>query len=112
MRSTCSASTCRKTSCASFGIPEAALFNGEIYPGWDDFIAHSVARARAYFATGYEVLRYIPRRPAACVQTMAGIYEELLKKIERDPGLPLRERAAFRRRRSLRVVVRSWLSSA
>jgi 15-cis-phytoene synthase len=95
-----------------FGIPEPALANGEIYPGWDDLVAHNIARARTYFATGYEVLRYIPRRPAACVQTMAGIYEELLKKIERDPGLPLRERAALSKTEKLRVVVRSWLSSA
>jgi phytoene synthase len=95
-----------------FGIPERALLNGEIYPGWYELIAHNVARARMYFATGYEVLRYIPRRPAACVQTMAGIYEELLKKIERDPGLPLRARAALSKTEKLRVVVRSWLSSA
>ncbi len=39
-----------------------------------------------YFVTGYEVLDYIPRRPAACVRTMAGIYEGILKKIARDPG--------------------------
>jgi 15-cis-phytoene synthase len=97
---------------ARFGIPEAALFSGEILPGWGELIAQSVARARKYFATGYEVLRYIPRRPAACVQTMAGIYEELLKKIEREPGLPLRERAALSKTEKLRVVVRSWLSSA
>lgn len=97
---------------ARFGIPERALFNGQIYPGWCDLIADSVARARTYFATGYEVLRYIPRRPAACVQTMAGIYEELLKKIERDPALPLRARAALSKTEKLRVVVRSWLSSA
>ncbi len=95
-----------------FGIPEPALFNGDIAPGWNDLVAHQVARARTYFASGYEVLRYIPRRPAACVQTMAGIYEELLKKIERDPGLPLRERAALSKTEKLRVVVRSWLSSA
>jgi phytoene synthase len=97
---------------ARYGITEAALFNGEILAGWYDLIAHHVARARSYFATGYEVLRYIPRRPAACVQTMAGIYEELLKKIERDPELPLRARAALSKTEKLRVVVRSWLSSA
>jgi 15-cis-phytoene synthase len=97
---------------ARFGIPEAALTNGEIPRGWEELIALNVARTRQYFATGYEVLRYIPRRPAACVHTMAGIYEELLKKIERDPGLPLRARAALSRSEKLRVVVRSWLSSA
>lgn len=97
---------------ARFGISESALFSGEILPGWDDLIVHQVARAREYFATGYDVLRYIPRRPAACVQTMAGIYEELLKKIEREPGLPLRARAALSKTEKLIVVVRSWLSSA
>jgi phytoene synthase len=95
-----------------FGIPEPALAAGEIYPGWSDLVAYNVARARQYFETGYEVLRYIPRRPAACVHTMAGIYEELLKKMERDPGLPLRARAALSKTEKLRVVVRSWLSSA
>jgi 15-cis-phytoene synthase len=95
-----------------FGIPESALAHGKIHPGWPVLVAHNVARARRYFATGYEVLRYIPRRPAACVQTMAGIYEELLKKIERDPALPLRARAALSKTEKLRVVVRSWLSSA
>lgn len=97
---------------ARFGIPEPALYDGDIYPGWSDLIAHNVARARRYFETGYDVLRYIPRRPGACVATMAGIYEELLKKIEREPGLPLRARAALSKTEKLRVVVRSWLSSA
>ncbi|MBV8490373.1 MAG: squalene/phytoene synthase family protein [Candidatus Eremiobacteraeota bacterium] len=97
---------------ARFGIAEASLSNGEIAGGWNEFVAHHIARAREYFASGYEVLRYIPRRPAACVHTMAGIYEELLKKIERNPGLPLRERAALSKTEKLRVVVRSWLSSA
>ncbi|MEO6836203.1 MAG: squalene/phytoene synthase family protein [Candidatus Tumulicola sp.] len=95
-----------------FGIPESSLFDGEIATGWSDFVAHHIARARGYFATGYEVLRYIPRRPGACVHTMAGIYEELLRKIERDPALPLRARAALSKTEKLRVVVRSWLSSS
>jgi 15-cis-phytoene synthase len=95
-----------------FGIPESALTDGAIPRRWSDLVAFHVARARRYFSTGYEVLRYIPRRPAACVHTMAGIYEELLKKIERDPGLPLRARAALSKTEKLRVVVRSWLSSA
>lgn len=94
-----------------FGVPEAALSTGEIVPGWKELVEHHIARARAFFSSGYRVLRYIPRRPAACVHTMAGIYEELLKKIEREPGLPLRERAALSKTEKLRVVVRSWLSS-
>lgn len=94
-----------------FNIPIEALSTGEIVPGWNDFVQQHVDRAREYFATGYEVLKYIPRRPSACVGTMAGIYEELLKKIEREPALPLRERAALSKTEKLRVVVKSWLSS-
>ena len=95
-----------------FGVPESALSAGEIYEGWNDLVAYQVGRAREFFASGYEVLRHIPRRPSACVATMAGIYMELLKKIERDPALPLRARAALSKSEKLRVVVRSWLSSA
>jgi|SRR5579862_5138853 len=95
-----------------FDIPESSFSTGEIAPGWNDFVKEHVARARKYFVTGYEVLKYIPRRPGACVHTMAGIYEELLKKIERDPALPLRARAALSKSEKLRVVVRSWLSSS
>ncbi|MBV8153576.1 MAG: squalene/phytoene synthase family protein [Candidatus Eremiobacteraeota bacterium] len=94
-----------------YGIPEAALSTGEIHPGWNRLVQHHIARAREFFVSGYEVLRYIPRRPAACVKTMAGIYEELLKKIEREPHLPLRERTALSKTEKLRVVVKSWLSS-
>jgi phytoene synthase len=94
-----------------FDIPIQALSTGEIVPGWNDFVQQHVDLAREYFATGYEVLKYIPRRPSACVGTMAGIYEELLKKIEREPTLPLRERAALSKTEKLRVVVKSWLSS-
>jgi phytoene synthase len=77
--------------------------------GWNALIKFESQRARQLFKTGYEVLRYIPRRPAACVQTMAGIYERLLRKIERDPQLPLRERAALSRGEKLQVVLKSWL---
>lgn len=97
---------------ARYGVAEGALAAGRMEPGWAEFVAAQVERARRYFASGYEVLQYIPRRPGACVHTMAGIYEELLKKIERDPALPLRKRAALSKTEKLRVVVRSWLSSA
>jgi len=94
-----------------FNIPVEALSTGEIVPGWNDFVQQHVDRARKYYETGLQVLKYIPRRPSACVGTMAGIYEELLKKIEREPALPLRERAALSKTEKLRVVVKSWLSS-
>lgn len=92
-----------------FGITEDAMLRGQPGDGWNALVKFETQRARQLFKTGYQVLRYIPRRPAACVQTMAGIYERLLRKIERDPQLPLRERAALSKREKLQVVLGSWL---
>ncbi|HEY9180709.1 MAG TPA: presqualene diphosphate synthase HpnD [Candidatus Baltobacteraceae bacterium] len=92
-----------------FGICEDDMLRVEPGAGWNALMDFEAQRTRDLFATGYEVLRYIPRRPAACVQTMAGIYERLLKKIERDPQLPLRERAALSKGEKLQVVLESWL---
>jgi phytoene synthase len=94
---------------ARFGISERALLAGNPGEGWEQLVAFETQRARAFFESGYQVLAYIPRRPAACVQTMAGIYERILEKIERDPQLPLRERAALSNGEKLRVMVASWL---
>jgi len=92
-----------------FGIEEDAMLRGQPGEGWNALLKFEAQRARSLFKTGYQVLGYIPRRPAACVQTMAGIYERLLRKIERDPQLPLRERAALSKREKLQVVLESWL---
>lgn len=92
-----------------FGITQDAMLRGAPEDGWNALVKFETQRARQLFKTGYQVLRYIPRRPAACVQTMAGIYERLLRKIERDPQLPLRERAALSKREKLQVVLGSWL---
>ena len=97
---------------ARFGIEPTALLAGSTPDGWDALIAFEASRARALFESGYHVLRYIPRRAGACVQTMAGIYEGILRKIERDPQLPLRGRAALSRGEKVRVVVGSWLRPA
>jgi phytoene synthase len=92
-----------------FGVSEEALLAGTPGPGWEPLVALQTARTRALFSSGYEVLRHIPRRPAACVQTMGGIYEGILKKIESDPWLPLHQRAALSPTEKLRVMVESWL---
>lgn len=92
-----------------FGITEDAMLRVQPGEGWNALVKFQSQRARQLFEAGYEVIRYIPRRPAACVQTMAGIYERLLRKIERDPQLPLRERAALSRGEKLQVVLESWL---
>lgn len=95
-----------------FGITREAILAVEPGERWSELIDFETKRARDLFASGYEVLRYIPRRAGACVQTMAGIYERILEKIESDPDLPLRERAALSKGEKLRVVLGSWLHPA
>ena len=96
-----------------FGITdEMMLHGGANRKDWNALVDFETRRARTLFQSGYRVLRYIPRRPAACVQTMAGIYERILRKIERDPQLPLRERAALSKSEKFRVVLNSWLHPA
>ena len=96
-----------------FGISaDALVFAGDPGSRWAELVEFEAARAREYFDDGYLVLRYIPRRPAACVQTMAGIYEGILGKVQRDPYLPLRGRASLSPSEKIGVMVKSWLLRA
>ncbi|MBV9148731.1 MAG: presqualene diphosphate synthase HpnD [Candidatus Eremiobacteraeota bacterium] len=92
-----------------FGVTEAEILRAAPSAAWNDLVAFEIARAREFFAAGYRVLAHIPRRAAACVQTMASIYEHILEMIESDPRLPLRERAALSHTQKLRIMVGSWL---
>ncbi len=68
-----------------FDISDEAMLRGKPGEGWNALVEFETRRARELFESGYQVLRYIPRRAGACVQTMGGIYEGILQKIERDP---------------------------
>src|SRR5215472_12748143 len=94
-----------------FGVIGADLLAGHPGPGWEALVDFEASRARALFATGLGVLRLIPRRPAACVATMAGIYRRILDMVERDPRLPLRRRASLTPAAKAAVMVRSWIGS-
>jgi len=94
---------------ARFGVTETTVQDGLPSPEWNALVALETQRARALFESGYQVLNYIPRRSAVCVGTMAGIYERILEKIERDPDLPLRERARLTNTEKLQVMIGSWL---
>jgi 15-cis-phytoene synthase len=92
-----------------FGIAEDSVIANEPGTGWSALIAFEAQRAREYFEKGYHVLDYIDRRPAACVRTMAGIYDRILEKISRDPELPLRTRTRLTRAEKIGTMVRAWL---
>jgi phytoene synthase len=95
---------------ARFGVGERDLLRGEPGAGWRALVEFEVRRARELFASGLGVLDYIPRRPAVCVRTMAGIYERILDMIAREPELPLHRRASLTGAQKLGVVLASWRS--
>jgi phytoene synthase len=95
-----------------FGVPEQEVLAGRPGPGWRSLVAFEARRARGLFSSGLQVLVCIPRRPAVCVRTMAGIYQRILDRIERDPELPFRQRASLSKTEKLQVMVESWLSTA
>src|SRR5579885_3634610 len=94
-----------------FGVREADLLAGCPGPGWRRLVAFEAQRARALFASGLDVVSLIPRRPAVCVRTMAGIYQRILERIDRYPDLPFRARASLPRAEKLEIMLESWLGS-
>jgi phytoene/squalene synthetase len=70
-----------------------------------------IARARQLHASGIRVTESIPKQPAVCVRTMAGIYLGILDQIEAAPELPLRGRARISKAAKLGVMARSWLAA-
>jgi phytoene synthase len=95
-----------------FGVTEQMLLDGHPGQGWRRLVAFEAQRARALFVSGLDVLAYLPRRPAVCVRTMAGIYQRILDRIDQHPDLPLSQRASLSRAEKLHVMLESWLSTA
>ncbi len=109
-----------------FGVSEQTLMPGSTVPGdgaeavpyidppasvdgWDALVRHQIARTEELFESGLRVSECIPRRPAACVFTMAGIYQAIVKEIASDPYLPLRQRVTLGSREKISVMFKSWL---
>jgi 15-cis-phytoene synthase len=97
---------------ARFQLDEAALAGGTSSPEWANLVRFEVDRAKTYFESGLRVTDCIPRRAAACVFTMAGMYQRILDQIERDPTLPLRCRTRVGNGAKVKVMVGAWLKAA
>ncbi|WNI18678.1 presqualene diphosphate synthase HpnD [Actinacidiphila sp. ITFR-21] len=92
---------------AKFGC--AAGFPTDAPPAGSDFtglVEFEVRRARALFATGYQLLPMLDRRSGACVAAMAGIYRRLLERIAADPEAVLRGRVSLPGREKAYVALR------
>ncbi len=69
-----------------------------------DLVRFEVSRAKEHYAIGFLLLDRLDSRSAACVRAMAGIYYELLTKIDRDPL------AVFESRISLTATEKTWVA--
>ena len=70
-----------------------------------DLIRFEAARAHGWFAVGRRLLPLLDRPSAACVATIAGTYEQLLRRIERRPQAVVRERVR------VPVWTKAWIVS-
>jgi phytoene synthase len=93
----------------AFGVSETILAMGTPAEEWEALTRFEIDRAHRHFQVGLRVTHFIPRRAAACVFTMAGIYQAILAEIERDPYLPLIRRTSLSGKDKLAVAMRSWL---
>jgi phytoene synthase len=94
-----------------FGLDDRDLLAGAPGAAWEQFMAFEVDRARSFFDSGLHVADHIPMRAAACVYTMAGIYQAILNRLAGDPYLPLVQRTALGSKEKLGVMLRSWLQA-
>lgn len=78
-------------------------------PAWSRFVHHQADRARALYDSGLRVIDFIPASSAACVLTMAGIYQRLLARITDDPALVWRTRVSLPTPMKLEVALSAWL---
>jgi len=69
----------------------------------------AAARAAAWFDDGLRLLPMLDRRSAACTAAMAGIYRDLLRRIEADPTVVFAGRVSLSGRQKASVSVRSLL---
>jgi phytoene synthase len=72
-------------------------------------VIFEAARARDWYDRGLELLPMLDRRSRACVGAMAGIYHELLERIERDPGAVLCARVSVPGTGKVLVATRALL---
>jgi phytoene synthase len=101
---------------AQHGLSEAALrktvaANGSpaALDGWTQFVSFQADRARALYRSGLRVIKTIPSSSAACVLTMAGIYQRLLARIVADPSLVFTQRISLSTRTKTQIALRAWL---
>jgi len=93
-----------------FGVAEGQIGERVRSAEWDRLVRFEAERARRLFASGMGVVGHIPRRAGVCVRTMAGMYQRILREIDRDPSIPLAGRLSLGGRTKVGIMLGAWLS--
>ena len=78
---------------------------GQLYA----LMRYQVLRSRDWFHRGIPLILLLDRRSAVCVMTMIGIYQRLLKRIEKRPDQALAMRITLSARERASVIARALL---
>jgi phytoene synthase len=98
-----------------FGVTLAVGPNGALIDpdgGLTALVRVAAARATAWFDEGLRLLPLLDRRSAACTAAMAGIYRDLLRRIEAEPAAVFRGRLSLTGAQKLRVAGRALAGRA
>jgi phytoene synthase len=98
-----------------FGITLAIGSDGALVDpngGLTALVRVAAARAAAWFDDGLRLLPLLDRRSAACTAAMAGIYRDLLRRIEAEPAAVFRRRISLTGPQKIRVAARALAGRA
>ena len=94
-----------------FGVTETNMRAGVVDDAFRACMQFQVGRAREYFDRGRALLPLLPRRSRVCPAVLAGGYQAILRRIERNGYDVLHGRTRLGRASKLRVLVGAWLRS-
>lgn len=93
---------------ATHQYSERELKEGVVNDSFRTLVRQQVQRARHYYQSGYELMRYIPERTRSCPKLMYDVYRNILDKIEAADYDVFSQRIGPTRYEKWRMVGRIW----
>ena len=93
-----------------FGVIEDDLKAGMVTDSFAKLLQFQIDRAREYFASGRQLLSYLPKRSRACPAALGFIYGGVLDRIERAGYNVFDERITVSKKAKLALMTKAWLT--
>lgn len=94
-----------------YGYTEQQLKDHVVNDAFRALIQQQVKRAREYYASGQQLLQYVPSRTRACPKLMHDVYKSILDKIEAADYDVFAQRLGPTKYEKWRMVGRIWKSA-